>query len=144
VLAAAGGLTLEDQSLKALQAAAVLVVVAVAAWLAHSMWRVVRARARQDPEPETSHEWNELIRSWPILASALPGTAALVLAGAGAWAVATGLRIAQVLGIGVLLAAGLLAARLAGETRSRQLVYVIALPSVGVVIVALEVAAHHI
>lgn len=108
-----------------------LIVVAVAAWLAHSMWRVVRARARQDPEPVRSRELHPLLRSWPILASGLPEVTALVLAGAGAWSVATGLRIAQGLGVGVLFAAGLLTARLAGATRSRELIYVIALPGVG-------------
>jgi hypothetical protein len=144
VLAAGGGLKLEAESLKALQAAAVLAVVAVAAWLAHSMWRVVRARARQDPVAERSHELNELLRSWPILVSALPGVTTMVLAAAGVWSVANGLQIAQVLGVGVLFAAGLLTARLAGETRLRRLAYVIALPSVGIVIVAMEVAAHHI
>ena len=144
VLAAVGGLRLESQALTAWQAATVVIVVAVAAWLAHSMWRVVRARARREPEPERSHELHELVRSWPILASGLPATAALLLAGAGVWSVATGLRIAQGLGVGVLLAAGLLTARLAGGTRSRQVVYVIALPTVGLVIVFLEVAAHHV
>ena len=144
VLAAVGGLRLESQALRARQAAAVVIVVAVAAWLAHSMWRVVRARARQEPEPERSHELHELLRSCPIVASGLPGATALVLAGAGAWSVATGLRIAQGLGVGVLFAAGLLTARLAGASRSRQLVYVIALPGVGLVIVLLEVAAHHV
>ncbi len=44
VLAAVGGLRLESESLRALQAAAVVIVIAVSAWLAHSMWRVVRAR----------------------------------------------------------------------------------------------------
>jgi hypothetical protein len=144
VLAAVGGLRLESQDLKAPEAVAVVIVVAVSSWLAHSMWRVVRARARQDSEPEYSHELHELLRSWPILASGLPGAAALVLAAAGAWSVEIGLEIAQGLGIGVLFAAGLLTARLAGATPSRRLVYVIALPSVGLVIVALEVAAHHV
>lgn len=144
VLAAVGGLELEVEALKALQAAAVLVVVAVSAWLAHSLWRVVRARARQDPEPQGPHEPHELLRSWPILASGLPGTTALVLAAAGLWSVDVALRIGQGLGVAALLAAGLLTARLAGEKRSRQLVYVIALPSVGLIIVALEVAAHHV
>ena len=46
-------------------------------------------------------------------------------------------------GVAVLLAAGLLTAHLAGEvSRGRQLVYVFALPYVGLVIVGLEVAAH--
>ncbi len=144
VLAAVGGLRLESQSLKALEAAAVLVVVAVAAWLAHSMWRVVSARARQDPEPERSHELHEVLRSWPIVASGLPGAASMVLAAVGTWSVATGLQVAQGLGVGLLFAAGLLTARLAEATRSRQLVYVLALPCAGLLIVALEVAAHHV
>ncbi|MGZ4361595.1 MAG: hypothetical protein ACXVFF_04865 [Gaiellaceae bacterium] len=85
-----------------------------------------------------------MLRSWPILLSGLPGTTSLVLAAAGAWSVAVGLRIAQGLGVAVLSGAAFLTARLAGATRSRQLIYVIALPSVGLVIVALEVGAHHI
>jgi hypothetical protein len=144
VLAAVGGLRLESESLKAPEAAAVLIIVAVAAWLAHSMWRVVRARARHGPAPDRSRELHELLRSWPILASGLPGATAIVLAAAGAWSVATGLEIAEALGIVVLFAAGLVTARLAGATGSRLLVYVIALPTVGLVIVALEVAAHHV
>ena len=145
VLAAAGGLRLEAASLKPLQAAGVLLVVAIAAWLAHSMWRVVRARARQDPDMRRSRELHELLKSWPILASGLPGATALLLAWAGTWSVATGLRVAQVLGVVTLFAAGLLTARLAGAaTRSQQLVYVLTLPCVGLVIVALEVAAHRV
>ena len=85
-----------------------------------------------------------MLRSWPILASGLPGATALLLAAAGAWSVAHGLRIAQALGVSVLFAAGLLTARLAGATGFRQLIYVFALPSLGLVIVGLEVAAHHV
>ena len=145
VLAAVGGLRLESQSLKALQAAAVLLVVAVAAWLAHSMWRVVTARARQAArEPDRSYELHEVLRSWPIVAAGFPGAASMVLAAVGTWSVATGLRVAQGLGIVLLFAAGLLTASLAGATRSGQLVYVLALPCAGLVIVALEVAAHHV
>jgi hypothetical protein len=68
----------------------------------------------------------------------------MVLAAVGTWSVATGLRVAQGLGIVLLFAAGLLTARLAGATRSAQLVYMLALPCAGLVIVALEVAAHHL
>jgi hypothetical protein len=144
VLAAIGGLTLEAASLRAIQAAAVLIVVAVAAWLAHSMWRVVGMRARGDATHGRPHELHALLRSWTIVASGLPGAAVMALAATGAWSVATGLAIAQGLGVGVLFAAGLITARLAGETGSRQLVYVFALPSVGLVIVGLEVAAHQV
>ena len=84
------------------------------------------------------------MRSWPILASGLPGATALMPAAAGAWSVAIGLRVAQGLGVGVLFAAGLVTVLPAGATRSRQLTYVIALPTVGLVIVVLEVAAHEI
>ena len=42
------------------------------------------------------------------------------------------------------LAIFFLTARLAGGARSRQVVYAIGLPSVGLVIVLMEVAAHHV
>ena len=62
----------------------------------------------------------------------------------GVWSVSTGLWVAQALGITVLLVAGLLTGRLAGASRLRQLGYVLALPCAGLLIVALEVAAHHV
>ena len=142
VLAAVGGLSLESGSLKALEAAEVVVIVAVAASLGHSMWRVVRARARRDVHTGRSRELHELLRSWPIVAAGLPEAVALLLA-LGVWSVSTGLRVAQGVGVAVLLGAGLVTGRLAGETRLRQIGYVLALPCVGLLIVALEVAAHH-
>jgi hypothetical protein len=144
VLAAVGGLKLEAQTLQAVQAAAVLMVVALAAWMAHSLWRVVGARARREPEPERSHELHELLRSWPVVASGLPGAAVMVLAAIGLWSVAIGLRVAQGLGIVILFGAGLATAHLAGTTRPRHVVFALGLPSVGLVIVGLEVAAHHV
>ena len=144
VLAAVGGLALEAQTLRPLQAAAVLVVVALAAWLSHSMWRVVRARGRRDPEPGRSHEVHELLRSWAVMAAGLPGAAVMTLAAIGSWSVATGLEIAQGLGVAVLLAAGLVTAHLAGVTGTRRLIMVITLPGVGLLIVVLEVAAHKV
>ena len=142
VLAAAGGLALEPPALHAAEAAAVLIVVAATAWLGHSMWRVVRARARRDPVPDRSHELHELLGSWPIVASGLPAASVLLLAATGAWSVATALAIAQALGVVVLLGAGLATALLAGATGSRKLAYVFTLPFAGLVIVVLEVAAH--
>ena len=144
MLAAVGGLLLEAESLRPREAAAVVIVVAVAAWLAHTMWRVIGARGRGDPEPVRSHELHELLRSWPILVSGLLGVTVLLFAAVGVWSVDTALRIAQGLGIAILFGAGLATARLAGVDRLRQVMYVIALPSIGVVIVLLEVAAHHV
>ncbi len=144
VLAAIGGLALEAEALRPAQAAAVLIVVAIAAWMAHSLWRVVRARARQDPMPERSRELHELLRSWPIVAAGLPGASVMALTAADAWSVATGLAVAQSLGVAVLFAAGLVTARLAGASRSSQLVYVFTLTGVGLAIVGLEVAAHQV
>lgn len=144
VLAAVGGLALEAETLHARQAAAVLIVVAFAAWLSHTMWRVVRARGRRDPEPGRSHEVHELLRSWPILATGIPGAAVMMVAAVGSWSVATGLQIAQGLGVAVLLAGGFATARLAGATGTHRWVLVITLPSVGLLIVALEVAAHKV
>ncbi len=144
VLAAIGGLALESHALRAPQAAAVLIVVALSAWMAHSMWRVVRARGRRDAPGVRTRELHELMRSWPIVASGVPGAAVMLLAATSAWSVESGLVIAQGLGVAVLFGAGLVTARLAGVGGSRQLVYVVALPCVGLMIVALEVAVHKI
>ena len=144
VVAAVGGVALEAHTLHARQAAAVLLVIAFAAWLSHSMWRVVRVRGRREPEPERSHEVHELLRSWAILASGLHGAFVMSLAAAGAWSVATGLEIAQGVGVAVLFVAGLVTAHLAGATGARRLAFVIVLPFVGALIVALEVAAHKV
>jgi hypothetical protein len=144
VLAAVGGLALEAHTLHARQAAAVLLVIAFAAWLSHSMWRVVRVRGRREPEPERSHEVHELLRSWAILASGLPGAFVMLLAALGTWSVATGLVIAQGAGVAVLLVAGFVTAHLAGASGRRRLAFVIVLPFVGALIVALEVAAHKV
>lgn len=144
VLAAVGGLALEAHSLHPRQAAAVVVVVAFAAWLSHSIWRVVRVRGRREPEPERSHEIHELLRSWAILASGLPGAAVMLVAAVGSWSVATGLAVAQGLGVAVLFVAGFVTAHLAGATRARRLVFVVTLPAVGLLIVGLEVAAHKV
>ena len=144
VLAAVGGLALEADTLQPRQAAAVLVVIAFASWLSHSMWRVVRARGRRDPQPVRSREIHELLRSWAILASGLPGAFVMVLAAVGAWSVPTGLTIAQGVGVAVLFVAGLITVDLAGATRAQGLAMVITLPSVGLLIVGLEVAAHKV
>ena len=144
VLAAVGGLALEARTLHAQQAAAVLLVVSFAAWLSHTMWRVVRARSRRDPEPERSHEVHELLRSWMILATGLPGALVMLPAAIGSWSVATGLVIAQGLGVAVLFAAGLVTAHLAGATGALRWVIVVTLPAAGLLIVGLEVAAHKV
>ena len=144
VLAAVGGLALEAHTLHPTQAAAVLIIVAFAAWLSHTMWRVVRARGRRDAEPARSHEVHELLRSWPILASGLPGAALMLVTSVGSWSVATALGIAQGLGVAVLFAAGLVTAHLAGATGARRVVIVITLPAVGLLIVGLEVAVHKV
>ncbi len=110
MLAAVGGQAIEARTLHAQHAAAVLIVVSFAAWLSHTMWRVVRARSRRDPEPERSHEVHELLRSWMILATGLHGALVMLTAAIGPCSVATGLVIAQGLGVAVLFAAGLVTA----------------------------------
>jgi hypothetical protein len=141
-LAGVGALRLETGHLRALETAAALLVIAFAAWMGHTLWRVVTARALRTPPQRLPHELHELRRSWPIMASALPEAAVTALAAAGGWSVATGLEIAQGIGIAVLFVAGVLTARLTGASRGQLLVYAFVLPAVGAVIVGLEVAAH--
>ncbi len=143
-LAGVGALALEAGHLRAGETAVALLVVVLAAWMGHTLWRVVTARALRTPPQRLPHEVHELRRSWPIPAAALPEVVVAALAATGWWSVATGLQLAQGLGIAVLFGAGVLTARLEGASRGRLLVYAILLPSVGALIVALEVGVHRV
>jgi hypothetical protein len=143
-LAGVGALELEAGHLRPGETAVALLVVVLAAWMGHTLWRVVTARALRTPPQRLPHETRELRRSWPIPAAALPEVVVTALAATGWWSVTTGLQLAQGLGIAVLFGAGVLTARLEGASRGRLLAYACLLPSVGAVIVALEVGAHRV
>jgi hypothetical protein len=140
-LVAIGGLTFEDH-LNAVSATGVIIVGAIAIWLAHAVSNLVARRARLGGYLHTADVRAELRNSWPIVSAALPAAVVMVLAALGAWAADTGLVIDEVIGVLALAAVGIATAGGAQRSVGRRILYVTMLTAVGVAIVGLEVAAH--
>ena len=138
-LVAIGGLTFEDH-LDALSAAGIIVVGAIAIWLAHAVSNMVARRAR-DADLNVAAVRADLRNSWPIVSAALPAAAIMIIAAFGAWTASTGLVIDEAIGVVALAAVGIATA---GARRSigRRIIYVASLTFVGLAIVGLELAAH--
>ncbi len=134
------GLTFETHP-DALTAGAVIIVGAIAIWLAHGLSLVVAVRSRRvDPMP-LADIVAEFTSSWAIVSAAVPATVVMLLAEAGVYSTSTGLAIAQVVGVLALAAVGVATA---GRHRPpvRRIAYVALLTGVGVLIVLMEAGVH--
>jgi hypothetical protein len=140
-LVAIAGLTFETNP-GALTTAGVVVVGAVAIWLAHTLSRLVTMRSWQQLSLSCADVRAKLQDSWAIVAAAFPATVVFVLAGAGLFEVKTAFTVAEVVGVLGLAAVGI--GTVGGRERpvGRRLLYVGGLVSVGVVIVLLELTVH--
>ncbi|HEX3981549.1 MAG TPA: hypothetical protein VHW93_09995 [Acidimicrobiales bacterium] len=140
-LVAIAGLTFENTP-NALTAAGVVVVGAVAIWLAHGFSQLVIVRPWQQLELRWSHLWGELRSSWTIVSAAIPATLIFVLAHAGLWTVRTGFALAEIVGVLALAVVGLGTAGRGTGLSWRRVFYVGGLVLVGVFIVLLELLVH--
>ncbi len=138
------GLTFEPHP-DALSVGAVIIIGAVAIWLAHGMSQVVAERRRRPtltmPVRDIAAEFAS---SWAIVSAAVPATIVMILAEVGVYSTTTGLRVAQIVGVLALAAVGIATA--GGPRRSvyRRVGYVTLVTGVGVLIVLLESAAHRL
>jgi hypothetical protein len=140
-LVAIGALVFERHP-NAVSATGVIVVGAIAIWLAHAVSNLVGRRARDGGDLHPSDVMAELRSSWPIVSAALPGAVVMIFAALGAWTASTGLVIDEVIGVVALAAVGVATAGGAQRSRARRFVYVASLTAVGMAIVGLEVAVH--
>ena len=140
-LVAISGLTFK-QHLNALPATGVIVVGAIAIWLAHAVSQLVGQRAKGQDDLRAADIRAELQSSWPIVSAAIPGALVMVIAGFGVWTTSTGLVIDEVIGVAALTVVGIATAGRGQRSLARRAVYVVALTAAGVVIVGLEVVAH--
>jgi hypothetical protein len=140
-LVAIAGLTFETHP-NPLTTAGVVVVGAIAIWLAHALSRLITTRAWHHMMLRRSDIRIQLASSWPVLAAAIPATLVFTLTALNLWDMRTAFVLADV--IGVLSLAGVGIGTAGGRERpmGRRVVYVGGLVGVGVAIVLLESAVH--
>ena len=140
-LVAVAGLTFETHP-QALTTAGVIVVGAVAIWLAHTLSRVVVKPEWQELRVKWSDVQTELERSWPIVAGAIPAVLIFAVAGLGGWSVQVAFVLTDVVGVLALAVVGVGTAGGRGRSTLRRSLYVTALVAVGATIVVLESLVH--
>jgi hypothetical protein len=139
-LVAIAGLTFETNP-GALTTAGVVVVGAVAIWLAHTLSRLVAMRSWRHLTLSLVDVRAQLQGSWSILAAAIPATIVFTLAGLGLFEVRTAFVVAEVVGVLALAVVGIGTAG-AELPAGRRVLYVVGLVAVGVMIVLLESVVH--
>jgi hypothetical protein len=140
-LVAIAGLTFEAHP-EALTSAGVVVVGAVAIWLAHGLSQLVILRSWQSLELRRSDVAAELRGSWTIVVAAIPATIIFILSGAGLWNVKTAFTLAEIVGVLALAVVGFGTAGGRDRPLGRRLLYIGGLVLIGVLIVLLELLTH--
>ena len=140
-LVAIAGLTFEKNPGE-LTTAGVVVVGAVAIWLAHALSQLVTRRSWNHLELTAADVAGELRRSWSIVSAAIPATVIFCLAGAHVFTMHTAFTLAEVVGVLALAVVGVGTVGGGQRPLGRRLAYVVGLVLVGVLIVLLELAVH--
>ena len=140
-LVAIAGLTFESHP-GALTTAGVVVLGALAIWLAHALSQLIVLPSWQNLTLRAADVTLELRNSWSILYAAIPATFIFILAGVHVFEVKTAFVVAEAVGVLALAVVGIGTAGTRGHSLGRRLLYSGGLVSVGVVIVLLEVVVH--
>ncbi len=140
-LVAIAGLTFESHP-GALTTAGVVVVGAVAIWLAHGLSQLVTMRSWQHLELNLTDIANELRGSWAIVSAAIPASVVFVLAGVGLLTVKRAFSVAEIVGVLALAVVGVGTSGGSQRRLGRRILYVGGLVLVGVLIVLLELVVH--
>ncbi len=105
-LVAIAGLTFETNP-GALTTAGVVVVGAVAIWLAHTLSRLVLLQSWQTLHLRVADVVADLRGSWSIVSAALPATVIFTLAGVHLWSVRVAFALAEIIGVLALAVVGI-------------------------------------
>ncbi len=138
---AIAGLTFEKNPGE-LTTAGVVVVGAVAIWLAHALSRLVIMQSWHQLHLKPIDVARELRNSWSIVAAALPATIVFTLAGIHVWSVQTAFSLAEAIGVLALAVVGFGTTGGSGRPLARRILYVASLVAVGVMIVLFELLVH--
>jgi hypothetical protein len=138
-LVAIAGLTFESHPGE-LTTAGVVIVGAIAIWMAHILSRLVSKRSQG--HLTVSDVTTEARRSWSIVTAAIPATVIFILAGAHLWTIHTAFVLADIVGVGALAVVGIGTAGGSDRPLIRRIAYVLSLVVVGIAIVLLEAGVH--
>ena len=142
-LVAIGGLTFEHRP-DPLSTGGVIIVGAIAIWLAHAVSHLVSQWARPDEAFTGRIVLAQLRRSSPVVSAAVPATVVMALSWAGAWSVSAGLWVGEGVGVVGLAVVGFLTSGGGRRTAGLRMRYVLLLLAAGMLIVGLDVLAHRL
>jgi hypothetical protein len=123
-------------------AGAIVLVGAVATWLAHAYATLLGRRAALGHQASVAQVGHALRHTWPIVLAAIPSVIAIGGASLGWWSSGVALGFSNAAGIAVLAGAGWMAARAASANLGGQLRSTIVTASIGLGIVAVELLLH--
>jgi hypothetical protein len=135
---------LDGEQLRSPRNATVVVVgTAIATWLAHTFAALIGVHVRERRAIRRYEIATKFRRSWRIVTAAVPTTVLLVLADIGWIALRSALSAATAVGILQLVVVGVIAARRSEFTLLGVAAYAAGATVIGLVIVAIEIAAFH-
>ena len=134
---------IDDSGPRASAAPAIILVAAIATWLAHAYAETLGLQLTTGRSTRPADIGRALRGAFPIVLAALPATAAAIGSVLGFWTMRTSVTIANILALLVLAAAGWFAARGSGDTRFQSFISAVVSTSIGAAIVAMELLVHH-
>lgn len=140
-LVAIAGLTFESNPGE-LTTALVVIIGAVAIWLAHALSQLVSRRSAEHVQISARDVVVELRSTWSIVSAAIPATVIFVMAGLGVWSISTAFLLADIVGVAALAVVGIATAGGRDRPIHRRITYVVSVVGVGVAIVLLEAGVH--
>ena len=116
---------------------------AFATWLAHTFAAVIGIHVRERRVVTYHETMTEFRHSWRVVTAAFPATAACVLAQIGVFSLRLALIASIVMGVIALIVVAIFAATRSSFTGWGVAAYAAGATSIGLLIVAIEIAIHH-
>ncbi len=123
--------------------AAIVVIGAVAIWLAHGYAQMLSRRVTIGRRPTGKEIRDTFAGSWPIVVAGFVLAVPILATGTGLWSLETGVKWSGYVGVILLLLVGLLAGWLTKETWPRRLLIAVVYGGLGVAVVAIEYIVAH-
>lgn len=124
-------------------AVGIVVMGAVAIWLAHAYSKVVTLRVTTQHRVAGEEIRDVLLESWPIVIAGVLLSIPFLATGAGLWTMDTALVLSSAIGVALLGVIGSIAGRISHERPVRRLVIAAVYVALGLFVVLVEYIVHH-